>query len=348
MSTSIAIVAALVALVQLGPAQIQAARSGEKLTPPISIANAGKVRPVAEFAKSVHKIVLGPGPGELALFGLNSSVEIVDDVTFRPLRVLAEKSAPGDFAASRDGRYVTWQAGGGPVYVVQSLADSKTTEINLGKRMAGFASFSPDNKLVAIGETFWSPDAEGEGHSEMKLFDLSGKLVRTLESPGPGVMTPVFSPNGKVLAVGNRNHETRLFEVATGNLLHTLPRRMTHQIAFSPDGKVLAAGYVDGVVALWDVATGAMLRSKSNVAEETYALDWSPQGDVLVTGGRQSKIILWDASKLIPLAKLDCPDWVVSVRFTKDGTRLLSSGGKDFGRTDRKVVVWAVQDEIDK
>lgn len=338
MSTSIAIVVALVAL---GPLV-------QTKAPPISVTNAGKVHPVAEFAKRVHKIVSGPGPGQLTFFDLNHSVEIVDDVTFRPLRVLAEQSAPGDFAASNDGRYATWQAGGGPVYVIQSLADSKAIEINLGKKMAGFASFSPDSKLVAIGDTFWEPNAEGEGHSEMKLFDLSGKLIRTLESPGPGVMTPVFSPDGKILAVGNRNHETRLFEVATGKLLHTLPRRMTHQIAFSPDGKVLAAGYVDGVVALWDVATGSMLRSKSNVAEEIATLDWSPQGDVLVTGGRESKIILWDASKLVPLTKLDCPKWVVSVRFTKDGTRLLSSGGKDFGRTDRKVVVWAVSNDVDK
>jgi hypothetical protein len=312
---------------------------------PISAVNAGQVRPIAEFAKRVHKIVLGPETGELAFVDFGSPVEIVDDATGRTLRQLADVDATTDLAFSPDRRWTAWQSRNSPVYIVRDIANAKNVEINLGKNMAGFAAFSRDSKLVAIGDTFWSPNAEGEGTSEMKLFDLTGKLVRTLASPGPGAMTPVFSPDGKILAVGNRNYETVLYEVATGKHVHTLPRRMTHQIAFSPDGKVLAAGYVDGAVVLWDVGAGTMLRSQQKVGLEIYALDWNPKGDVLVSAGRQSKIVLWDPATLNKLAALDAPDWVGSVRFTADGTHLFSSGGSDYGRTLRKVVVWAIPDE---
>ena len=312
----------------------------------ISSANATEVRPVAAVAKQVHKILLGPGPGELTFYDFGN-LEIVDDVNFRPLRKLAEQSKPNDFALSHDGRFAAWQAGASQTYVLQELANGKTVEIKFEKS-PGFAAFSRDSKVLAIGETTWSANAEGEGHSEMKLFDLSGKLVRTLESPGPGVMTPVFSPDGKTLAVGNRNYETRLFDVATGKLLHTLPRRMTHEVKFSPDGKSLAAGYVDGAVVLWNVSDGTMRHSMTNVAKEIYTLDWSPTGDLLVTAGRDGKIVLWDSNKMIALEELDAPKWVCGVRFTADGTRLLSTGGMDYGRAERKVVIWAVENSANQ
>src|SRR5262249_52266321 len=200
------------------------------------------------------------------------------------------------------------------------------------------------------------PDVEGEGHSELKLFDLSGRLVRTLDRSGPGVLTPVFSPDGKLLAVGNRNHETQLFDVATGKMLHLLPKRMTQELAFSPDGKVLAAGYVDGTVALWDVASGALLRSQASGGAEVYTLDWSPAGDVLVTAGRYKSlggepvrritrvIELWNPQTLDELNGLEAPDWVIRARFTSDGTHLVTSGGSN---SERKVVVWAIRDGAD-
>src|SRR5262249_11411252 len=151
----------------------------------------------------------------------------------------------------------------------------------------------------------------------------------------------VFSPDGKVLAVGNRNDGTQLFDVATGKLLHSLPKHMTHELAFSPDGKVLAAGYVDGTVALWEVASGALLRSQPTGATEVFTVDWSPAGDVLVTAGRYQiragepgrattrEIELWNPQTLDKLKGLDAPDYVIRARFTPGGTHLLTSGGSN-------------------
>jgi WD40 repeat protein len=358
-------IGAFLFVVQVALVQTQTRRSAETPTAtppveglsqvteaPISPANASKVRRVAEFPKRVFKILPGPKPGELAFFELFNLVEIVDEVDYRPLRQLAEQSSPADFALSRDGRFAAWHVRRTKTYVVQELCSGKTVEVDLektpglaGSRTPGLAGFSGDATLLAVGETFWSLDAEGEGTSVMRLFDLSGKLLRTLESPGPGAMTPVFSPGGKTLAVGNRNYETRLFEVATGKLLHTLPRKMTHVIAFSPDGKVLAVAYVDGAVVLWDVATGEARHSFKNAAKEVSTLDWNPKGDVLVSAGVGGKIALRDANKLEALAELDSPGWVSSVRFTNNGARLVSSGGVGIGQAaERKVVIWAVQD----
>jgi len=108
-------------------------------------------------------------------------------------------------------------------------------------------------KLGVVGRN----DPEGGGFTGSRLNDTAtGKLMHMLEKDRQGGLTPVFSPVGSTLAVGNRNYPTKVFDVKTGKVLHTLDRKMTHGIALRPDGTKLAAAYVDGKVAVWDVASG--------------------------------------------------------------------------------------------
>jgi WD40 repeat protein len=243
-----------------------------------------------------------------------------------------------DFVFSPDGRYSAWNERRGTVYTVRDNASGNTHEIEVGPT-AGFAAFSPDSKLLAIGNSVWDPMVEGAGYSEAYLFDETGKRVRTLARTGAGALTPVFSSDGKLLAVGNRNHETQIFEVASSKLLHTLDRKMTQEIAFSPDNKLLACGYVDGMVELWDVQTGQPHRAAISGAQEIYSVSWSPKGDLLATSGLRGKITLWDRD-LARIQELEAPPWVIQIRFTTDGARLLTASATD--RPDRKVTVWTV------
>jgi WD40 repeat protein len=308
---------------------------------PISAENASQVKPILEVPKTTNRIVRGPNRGALILFDRSSAVEFVDDINLRPIRTLLKDRAPTDLAVSADGKFIAFTERGSANYTVRETDGDKSFEIEIGGH-PGYAAFSPDGKLLAIGFTHWAQNA-GEGYSEVRLFDLKGKLVKTLEKTGPGAVHPVFSPDGKTLAVGNRNYETQLFDVATGKLLHKLDRRMTQEVAFRSDGKVLAGGYVDGTVALWDVATGKLLHSEPSGCKEIYSVDWSPKGDVLATSGREGKIILWEPGKLTKLKELDAPFWVIQVRFTADGGRLLTSSAADYGGpADRKVVIWSV------
>jgi WD40 repeat protein len=308
---------------------------------PISAENASQVKPILEVPKTANRIVRGPNRGALILFDRSSTAEVVDDITLRPIRTLLKDRRPTDLAVSADGKLVAFMERNSSGYTVRETDGDKSFEIEIGGN-PGYAAFSPDGKLLAIGFTHWAQNA-GEGYSETRLYDLKGKLVRTLEKTGAGAVHPVFSPDGKTLAVGNRNYETQLFDVATGKLLHKLDRRMTQEVAFRPDGKVLAEGYVDGSVGLWDVATGKLLQSEASGCKEIYSMDWSPKGDVLATCGREGKIILWEPGKLTRLKELDAPFWVILVRFTADGGRLLTSSAADYGGpADRKVVVWSV------
>lgn len=287
-------------------------------------------------------MILGPQRGELTIYGWTKSLEIVDDTHFRMLRNINDDFMPVDLAWSQDGKFLTWNERNSKSYFVLDVQSGKTIDIDMGDH-PGNAAFSPDGKLLAIGKTFWDPNAEGVGLSAVVLFDVSGKLIKTLEGSRPGGLRPVFSPDGKTLAVGNRNYETKLFDLETGKLLVTLPKQMTQEIAFSPNGKTLATGYVDGTVALWDVADGKLLHSANSECSEVYSVAWNPEGDVLATSGLNGKIILWDAKTFKKLATFDAPMWVIQVRFTADGTRLLtSSSSESTAKRDRKIVTYSI------
>jgi WD40 repeat protein len=307
---------------------------------PISAGNASQVRSVKEVPKRADRVARGPKPGELIVLDWNNSAEVVDDANFRTIRTLAEGRKPTDIAVSPDGKFVAWTERDSANYTVHD--GDKAFGIPIGVTPCD-AAFSPDGKLLAVGYLFSKPGGEGEGHSEVRLFDLKGKLVRTLGPNGYGAPRPVFSPDGKTLAAGNRNCETQLFDVATGKLLHVLGKRMTQEVAFSPDGKTLAEGYVDGNVGLWDVATGRQLHLAASGCKEVYSVSWSPKGDVLASSGRDGKVVLWEPGKLEKLKELDAGFWVIQVRFTADGTRLLTSSASNHQATaDRKIVTWAV------
>jgi WD40 repeat protein len=308
---------------------------------PISVTNADQLRSIKDAPRSVYHITQGPKRGELIIFDHLNSVEIVDEATLRTISAVSTDQHPMDFAHSPDGKLRMWHARKQTTYTVENTVSGKKFEIEIGP-FAGSATFSPDGKLLAIGRSEWNQNAPGGPRSEMLLFDASGKHLRTLEKTAPGGLTPVFSPDGKIIAVGNRNDVTQLFEVATGKRLHTLEKTMTQQIAFSPDGKILAAGYVDGTLGLWDVGTGKLLHSVRSTCAEVYSVAWSPRGDVLASSGRNGKIVLWDPTKMKALVELDAPDWVIQVRFVADGTRLLSAGGSDYGRAHKKMVLWAL------
>jgi WD40 repeat protein len=300
--------------------------------PAISAANATRVKKLRELPHDIWEIVWRPKQRQVCFLGWERPVEVLDADTFKPLEKLASGGRFIHVAASRDGNSIALVPNSNSVEV-QHLGTRKKVVLKTGNPQPKPA-FSPDGKLVATG---------GYG-TQAKLWDAtSGRLIRSFDAAGvAGGLTVAFSPNGKLLALGNRNDDTNVYEVATGKLLYTLTQKMTHELKFSPDGRTLAVAYVNGEVGLWNMVNGKLLCIRKTGASEIYTLDWSLRGDVLATAGREGKILLLSARDLKVLKELEAPQWVIRVRFSPDGSRLLSAGGGSSAGSDRKVVVWGL------
>jgi WD40 repeat protein len=208
------------------------------------------------------------------------------------------------------------------------------------------ATFSADGKMLRVTGL---RDGPGDGAqrrvAEIRIFDASGKLLRTHRYDPTGTAVGTFSvaPDGKVGAVICWNEEVHLWDVASGKRLRRLAIGPVHPFAsgkpvFAPDGKVLTFGdpYRDQEVRLWDVRTGKAVAGHEGHRSEITALAVSPDGTRIATGSRDGTARVWNASTGKSLHIFRVRGTVLSLAFSADG-RTLATGNRLEAR------LWQVQ-----
>jgi len=89
------------------------------------------------------------------------------------------------------------------------------------------------------------------------MAKLQVEVIRQWEQ-SDAVEIVAFSPDSRLLAVTTANNSITIWEVESGEWLHTLSGHgeMISSVAFSPSGKWLAAGSMEKSIKLWDVESG--------------------------------------------------------------------------------------------
>jgi WD40 repeat protein len=283
----------------------------------------------------IFKIAWSRDRERMAVIGWEKPVEICDPITLGLIETIGEGKKIIDFDFSPDPDVVAYVENDlSNTAKILRRATGKILKLQAGGSQPDVA-FNNDGTLLATA---------GYG-SQVRLWNVAdGSLVRELD-PGPivGGLTLRFSPDGKVLAVGNRNGYPLLFDPATGNRLMDLGGRNTHELQFHPDGKTIAVTRVDGSLAICRVSDGRMLAERFTKAKELYTLDWSPDGSILASAGLNGKITLWDPKDLTVIRELDAPEWVVRIRFSPDGMNLHYAGGDRMMGGKRHLAVLGVE-----
>jgi WD40 repeat protein len=152
--------------------------------------------------------------------------------------------------------------------------------------------------------------ASADGTGRVLIWeDESARGYRPLRGHGNGVLHVQFSPDSKYLATAGADGTVRIWEAATGKVLHNFAGQ-AEKVAFSPDGRSLATaggnGYrptEPGEVRLWDLRTGrARLLSREKLL--VLGVAFSPDGRRLaaVTGNPiadrplSGRVAVWDVS----------------------------------------------------
>ena len=115
------------------------------------------------------------------------------------------------------------------------------------------------------------------------------------------------------------------------------------QMAFSPEGETLVAASWDTDIRVWDVRTGALKHVIEEVKLATFDLAYSPDGKYLATVGADSNIYLWDTRSWKLTRKLTQPNANGPIRFSPDGTILVTWGlNRGKSKAEPKVIVWDI------
>lgn len=106
-----------------------------------------------------------------------------------------------------------------------------------------------------------------------------------------------LSPDGNTLASAIFMPGVSLWDVKTGNLIHSLVlENPATALAFSPDGKLLAVAE-GNVIQVYDLSNNAMLTTLTDVPNPVYLLAFSPDGRMLASSGNDNQLILWAVVK---------------------------------------------------
>lgn len=271
-----------------------------------------------------------------ALAAQSLNLEQSDPQAADQLAVAAWRESPTTQAASAMTTLLAQQEHAGELPV--SPADNITR-----------VALSPDGTLLAT--------VDQEGHYLRIWNTISGKPVGTPMPVGPKPndqgIDVAFSPDGKLVAtIGVASSEAvvngttlpggidtsyvRLWNLATGALVHAFPAvsDFLSTVAFSPDGKILASSGAAQIYQ-WDVATGQAgppLTSGFTALNSPLYIAYSPKGDLLASADADGNVRLWNPGTREPIGKplpadpgTSSSNGVNAVAFSPDGSLLASA-----------------------
>jgi WD40 repeat protein len=137
-----------------------------------------------------------------------------------------------------------------------------------------------------------------------------------------------FSPDGKLLAVGDGATLVHLWDLGTKKQRFQISggEKGITRFAFSPDGKTLATVGGDPVVKLWSVETGKPTGQLTGHEGLITDLDYSADGRTLVTGSDDQSVRLWDVASGKERRQLvGHRHRVTEVALSRDGKQVASS-----------------------
>jgi WD40 repeat protein len=165
------------------------------------------------------------------------------------------------------------------------------------------AALSPEGGRLAAAGT-------GEdGREALVVLDAgTGKAVCRFGVGDLLVDRLTFSPDGGILAAGDRHGRVRLFDAATGRERAALGSRADHteqvdaELVFSPDGRMLALARRrdpsgPALVQVWETAGGGLRCQFAGQRGIVRALAFAPGGRSLAAGGSATTVLVWDLAR---------------------------------------------------
>ena len=249
----------------------------------------------------------------LSLIATNSHrIDIMDTATGATIASIPASATdgPGSLAFDPDGRRLTWINDRGVLIISDSLTGATLMSRPLLEATESWpnVAWSPDGLTIAAsyGDT-----------GTLTLWDANTlEPVRKWPLGHHGVGgTLAFSPDGRRIVMPTVNGTARIWDTATGTLMHELsgPGNRLLCAAFSPDGQRIATGGYDNYIWIWDARTFKPVARLSGHEDYVFSLAWRADSQLLVSGSGDHTVRLWGTQTDRMQARRDRQDLVARV-----------------------------------
>ncbi|MCG5056617.1 MAG: AAA-like domain-containing protein [Limnoraphis sp. WC205] len=179
-------------------------------------------------------------------------------------------------------------------------------------------AFSPKGDLIATAG----------GDNTVKLWELDGTLVKTLQGHEGWVRGVAFSPNGDMIASASEDNTVKLWK-PDGTLVKTLQGHENYvsAVAFSRDGDMIASAGGDNTVKLWK-PDGTLVKTLQGHEDGVGAVAFSPNGDMIASASFDNTVKLWKPDGTLVKTLEGHESYVSAVAFSRDG-ELIASASDD-------------------
>jgi WD40 repeat protein len=180
--------------------------------------------------------------------------------------------------------------------------------------------------------------------------NLPWKLAHTLLGHTGGITAIALHPANPILASGSTDRSIKLWDLESGQLIHTFVGRslfskMGHgdrisALTFSPDGTLLFSGSDDGTIKEWNINNRKLINTLPAPGWGVSALTITEEDWTLVSGSGDGVVHLWDLERQALKASLNQhQDWVSGLILSTDGHTLISSS------YDKKICLWDLKSD---
>lgn len=159
------------------------------------------------------------------------------------------------------------------------------------------------------------------------------------------VLSLAISPDGSTLASSSCDGTIQLWNLQTGENLHTLGDNSpwVKSVAISPDSQTLVSGGHDGTIKRWDLHTDVQKSILTEDSSSVMCLAITPNGQTLISGSHDGTIKLWDLhlgveQQTIPGHQQE----VYTIAMSPDGQTLAS------GSNDGTIKLWNLHTGAEK
>jgi WD40 repeat protein len=195
------------------------------------------------------------------------------------------------------------------------------------------AVFSPDGtKLATTSGWRASPDLGQRDNivepGELVVWDVAQRREVLIVRQGATIRTAAFSPNGKLMALGDFDGKVRLIETATGKTKWTVEahKHLVNSVAFADDDTVISGAF-DGEIHFRKVETAKLTQLLDTEGDRVVTIALPDDRKTLAAVTWFRRAFVWDVKSGEKRHAIDAHLAIVEgLAFAPDGKSFLTTG----------------------